>query len=55
LIVACLEVENVVVQFLCDELVFLEAFVCDVEDRVFVGGLVVHVEDDVGFWDRDYS
>ena len=55
LVVTCLEVKDVVVQFLCDELVFLETFVCDVEDWVFVGGLVVHVEDNVGFWDGDYS
>jgi hypothetical protein len=54
-VVACLEVEDVVVQFLCDELVLLEAFVCDVEDGVFVSGFVVHVEDDVGLWDGDDS
>ena len=54
-VVACLEVEDVVVEFLCDELVLLEAFVCDVKDWVFVSGFVVHVEDYMGLWDWDYG
>ncbi len=41
------------VEFLDDEFPFIEAFVGDVEDRVFVGGFVVHVEDDVGLRDGD--
>lgn len=41
------------VEFLDDEFPFIEAFIGDVEDRVFVGGFVVHVEDDVGFRDGD--
>jgi hypothetical protein len=41
------------IEFLDDEFAFVEAFVCDVEDRVFVGGFVVHVEDDVGLRDGD--
>jgi hypothetical protein len=41
------------VEFLDDEFAFIEAFVGDVEYRVFVGGFIVHVEDDVGFRDGD--
>lgn len=50
---AGLEIKHVVVQFLSDELVLLEALIGDVEDRVSIGRLVVHVEDDMGLWNRD--
>lgn len=51
MVITCLEVKNVVVQFLCDEFVFLKTLICNVEDGVFVGRLVVHVEHDVSFGD----
>jgi hypothetical protein len=49
------EVEDVVVKLFSDELVLLKPLISDVEDRVFVGGLIVHVEDDMGLGDRDDS
>lgn len=39
-----LEVEDIIVQFFSDELVLLKALISDVENRVLVGRLVVHVE-----------
>jgi len=42
-----LEVEDEIIQFFSDELVLLKALVGDVEDRVLVGRLVVHIEHDV--------
>ena len=50
----CLEVQHHMIQLLDEELVFVVTLVRDVKNRVFVGRLVVHVEDDVRFGDRDY-
>ena len=45
----CLEIKHEVVQLFYHEFALIEAFVCDVENRVFVSGFVVHVEYDMGF------
>jgi hypothetical protein len=47
------KIKDVVVKLFCDELIFFKAFVCNIENRVFVGGLIIHIKDDMGFRDRD--
>ena len=49
-----LKIKNKVIQFFYHELVFLKTFVSYVEDRVFVCGLVVHVENNVSFRNGHY-
>jgi hypothetical protein len=49
------EVEDIVIELLSDELVLLKALISNVEDGVFVGGLVVHVEDNMRFGDGDHG
>jgi hypothetical protein len=42
------KIQNVTVKLLDDELILIETLVSNVENRVLVRGLVVHVEYDVG-------
>lgn len=48
-----LQVEHQAVQLLYHEFAPIEAFIRDVEDRILVGWLVVHVEDYVCLGNRD--
>lgn len=54
LLVTGLEIENKIVQFFDHKLVLFEAFIRDIEDRIFIGWFVVHVEHDMGLRDRHY-
>ena len=51
LLIFSLEVQHKMIQLLDHELILLESFVGDIEDRVLVSRLVVHIEDYVCLWD----
>lgn len=48
-----LQIQHIAVQLLYHEFASIEAFIGDVEDGIFVGWLVVHVEDNVSLGNRD--